>query len=311
VEVPRGQYAPPFQVSPSQRADLTLTLGPPVEDAQGRSVSIQAATATSSALRNLNDLFAAGDMTAVLAEADRLLAKDPKLGGAHYLRAVALWRLGRPEDAAGSIGKAAEFVPDQAGLDNVTGSIFMDLGDQEQKSGNQERAKEAWNHAAEAFGRAVAKSPNDRAALTDQVIALDRAGKVDETVAALKALLAADPESVRANLRLAEILSDAGRLEEALTVLDRMPNPSKDTAVALYNVSVKLFNAKKLVAIQPALRKAIQIAPELPHPHQLLSRVLLNQGDVPGAVRELKEFLRLAPDDPEAEAEREMLKTIE
>ena len=147
VDVPRGQYPPPFQVSSSQRADVTLTLGPPVEDAQGRAVSIQAASATSSALHKLNDLFAAGDMNAVLAEADRLLAKDPKLGGAHYLRAVALWRLGRPGDAVEAIRRAAEFVPDQPGLDTVTGSILMEFGDQETKSGNEERAKEAWNQS--------------------------------------------------------------------------------------------------------------------------------------------------------------------
>jgi Flp pilus assembly protein TadD len=42
-----------------------------------------------------------------------------------------------------------------------------------------------------------------------------------------------------------------------------------------------------------------------------LARVLLNQGDVPGAVREMKEFLRLAPNDPDAASEREMLKAIE
>lgn len=311
VDVARGQYPPPFEVSPSQRADVTLVLGPPLEDVQGRAVSIQAAAATSSALKKLNELFARGDMKAVLAEADRLLADDPKLGGAHYLRAVALWKLGRPGDAVASIRTAEELIPDQPGIDGVTGTILMDLGEQERKAGSEEKAKEAWTEAAEAFGRALVKSPNDTSALTNRVIALDRAGKVDETIGALTALLAADPGNAKASLRLAEVESDAGRLEDALAVLDRMPDPNVDTVLALYNVSVKLYNAKKLAPILPAMQKAIRIAPEIPHPHQLLSRVLLNQGDVPGAVRELKEFLRLAPDDPDAAAEREMLKAIE
>ena len=34
-------------------------------------------------------------------------------------------------------------------------------------------------------------------------------------------------------------------------------------------------------------------------------------GDVEGAAREIREFLRLAPDDPEAASEREILKAIE
>lgn len=297
LDVAPGRYPPPFEISPSQRADVTLTLGPPLEDAQGRAVSIQAAATTSSALRSLNELFAAGDMKAVLGESDRLLVKDPNLGGAHYLRAVALFKLGRPGEAVESIRKAEELVPDQPGLDTVAGSILMALSD--------------WNRAAEAFGRAAAKAPKDPAALTNVVIALDRAGNVDETIAALQALLSVEPANAKATLRLAELFSDAGRLEDALSVLDRMQDPTVDTAVALYNVAVKLYNAKRLVPIVPAMRKAILIAPDLPHPHQILSRVLLNQGDVPGAVRELKEFLRLAPDDPEAAAEREMLKAIE
>ena len=282
-----------------------------VEDVQGRAVSIQAAAATSSALKKLNELFAGGDMTAVLAEADRVLAEDPNLGGAHYLRAVALWKLGRPGDAVASIRRAEELIPDQPGIDGVTGTILMDLGDQEKKAGSEEKARAAWTEAAEAFGRTLVKSPNDTSALTNRVIALDRAGKVDETIGALTALLAADPGNAKASLRLAEVESDAGRLDDALAVLDRMPDPNVDTVLALYNVSVKLYNAKKLAPILPAMQKAIRIAPEIPHPHQLLSRVLLNQGDVPGAVRELKEFLRLAPDDPDAASEREMLKAIE
>ena len=311
VDVALGQYPPPFQVSPSQRADVTLVLGPPLEDAQGRAVSIQAAAATSSALKKLNEIFAGKDMKAVLAEADRVLAEDPRLGGAHYLRAVALWKLGRPGDAVASIRTAAEIVPDQSGIDGVTGAILMDFGEQEKKSGHGEKAQEAWTEAAEAFGRALVKSPNDPPALTNRIIALDRAGRSDETIAALSALLAADPANAKASLRLAELESDAGRLEEALAVLDRMPNPNANTVRALYNVSVKLYNAKRLAPILPAMQKAIGIAPEIPHPHQLLSRVLLNQGDVPGAVRELKEFLRLAPDDPDAASEREMLRAIE
>jgi tetratricopeptide (TPR) repeat protein len=311
VDVAQGQPAPAFQVSPSQRADVTLTLGPPLTDVQGRAVGIQTAAATSAALRKLNELFAAGDMKAVLAEADRLLADDPKLGGAHYSRAVALWKLGRPGEAVESMRKAVEFIPEQPGIDGVAGAILMDLGDQEKKAGNDEKAKKAWTDAAEAFGREVAKSPNDSAALTNRVIALDRAGNVDESIAALNALIAKDPGNAKAILRLAEVESDAGRLEEALAVLDRMPNPNADTANAIYNVSVKLYNAKKLEPIVPAMQKAIRIAPEIPHTHQLLARVLLNQGDVPGAVREMKEFLRLAPNDPDAASEREMLKAIE
>src|SRR6185503_15208414 len=194
---------------------------------------------------------------------------------------------------------------------SVLGQVLLDLGDEQGRAGDEARAKETYAAAARAFDAELAANPSDSATLTNRVIALDRAGKTDETVAALDALVAADPTNPKIHLKKAEILIDSGKPEEALAVLDQVQNPDVATAQAMYNAAIRLYNAGKMEPVFQSMSKAVKIAPGEAHIHRLLGRVLLNRGDTPGAVRELKEFLRLAPNDPAAAEERELVKAME
>jgi tetratricopeptide (TPR) repeat protein len=311
TDVAAGTLAPSFQIGESQRGDLTLVLGPGLQDVQGRSVNVAAATATSASLKRLNDIFAQGDMHRLLEEADAALAKDPDLGGAIYLRAVAQWKLGKPAEAADTMRKAIAVLPDQPGIQSVLGQVLLDLGDEQKRAGDEARAKETYAAAAAAFEAELKANPSDSVTLTNRVIALDKAGKADETVAALDALGTADPTNPKILLKKAEVLIDAGKPEEALAVLDQVPNPDVATAQAMYNAAIRLYNAGKMEPVFRSMSKAVKIAPEEALIHRLLGRVLLNRGDTAGAVRELKEFLRLAPNDPAAAEERELVKAME
>lgn len=311
TDVALGTLPPSFQVSGSQRGDLSLVLGPGLEDVQGRSVSVAAATATSASLKRLNELFAQGDMKRLLEEADAALAKDPQLGGAVYLRAVALWKLGKPGEAADGMRKAIAIIPDQPGIQSVLGQVLLDLGDEQRRGGDEARAKETYAAAAGAFDAELKANPSDKVTLTNRVIALEKAGKADETVAALDTLVTADPSNTKVLLKKAEILIDAGKPEEALAALDQVPNPDDATAKVMYNAALKLYNAGKMEPVFQSMTKAVKLAPEEAQIHRLLGRVLLLRGDTAGAVRELKEFLRLAPNDPAAAEERELVKAME
>src|SRR4029079_4769954 len=111
-----------------------------------------------------------------------------------------------------------------------------------------------------------------------------------EVIAALDALVAADPSNPKVHLRKAEILVDAGKPEEALAALDAIPEPDAAAAAVMYNAAVRLYNAGKMEPVYQAMSKAVKIVPQDAHVHHLLGRVLLNRGDTAGAVRELNEF---------------------
>jgi tetratricopeptide (TPR) repeat protein len=52
------------------------------------------------------------------------------------------------------------------------------------------------------------------------------------------------------------------------------------------------------------LRKALEIRPSLPSPHNYLGWILLQKGDVDRAINEFQEAVRLKPDDAEARNNR-------
>ena len=311
TEVPLGAKAPVFSVGGSQRADVKLVVGQAAVAGVQGAAAIQAARATSASLQKLNDLFTHGDMTALLAESEKVLESKPALGGALYLRGVALWKTGRPEEAVTVLRKAAEQVPDQPGIHGVLGTVLLDLATARKEAGQATESEAAASEAADAFAKQIAATPDDTNTLTNRVIALERAGHTDQAMGAIEALLAKDPTNAKALYRMAELLMDAGRNDEALAWLEKVPTKDATTVTAIYNVGVNLFNKGKMEAVAGAMRKAIAIAPETPFIHELLGRALVSLGDMPGAVREFKEFLRLAPNDPEAEATRTLIKAIE
>jgi len=167
-----------------------------------------------------------------------------------------------------------------------------------------------------AAGRGVESPPTlrqriRRSVLTNRVIALERSGRSEEAVAALEALISATPDENRAYLRLAEILTELGREEESLNWLEKAPVQDAEVVVRMYNATVPLYNAGRFELAAEVMRRAIAIAPEVAQPHRMLGQALIGTGDLAGAEAELREFLRLDPDDPEAETARLLIQELE
>jgi tetratricopeptide (TPR) repeat protein len=232
---------------------------------------IRAARQTSAKLTHLNELLEKGAFEELLRACDDTLASDPSLTGALYLRAVALWRTGRVGEAAEAIRAAAKADPAQAGIDGVAAAILLDA-------------------AAGARGEAPAL--------------------VAEALACVEPRAATDRTRRAAIRRGAEILTDAGFAEQALATILADPAPDADTALAAYNAAVPLYNAGKMERVRDAMQRIVAAVPDAAPPHRLLGRALLALGEVDAAAREIETFLRLSPDDPEAENERAILKGI-
>jgi len=309
TDVPAGAKAPTFQVAGSQRGDVKLVVGKAAPGGGG-GAAVAAARETSAAVQKLNDLLAQGDMPALLSESEKVLATKPDLPGARYLHAVALWKTGRVEDGVAELRRAAVETPDQPGLQSVLGAMLVDLSNVQKEAGKEAEAKAAASEAVDIFSAQVAANPSDVGALTNRVIALERAGRSEETVQAIQTLIAADPANTKAYYRCSEILMDAGNYKEAVGWLEKAPAKDAETATRIYNVGVSLYNKGQMQEVADAMRKAIAMAPDLAFLHQLMGRALLSLGDNAGAIKEFEEFVRLAPDDPDAENTRALIKAI-
>jgi len=311
ADIGPGVLPPSFEVTGSQRAKLTLTLAVPAEGERVVSaVGIAKAAATSAELTRLNDLLEREDMPGLLAAADEVLASEPDLGPAMYLRGVAKWKTGDVSGAIADLRRAAEIDSGQPGVHGVLGEVLLGEGDRLAQAGRDDEARAAFGEAADAMAAQIADSPDEIAWVHNRVIALDRAGRTDEAIAALRELIAADPSNRRAYLRLGELLTDAGRSQEALDVLATVPEPAADVAIATYNAAVPPFNRGETDVVIAAMRRAIGYAPDLPYLHGMLGRALLGAGDREGALAEFREVVRLAPDDPEAEAVKPLIEAL-
>ena len=96
-----------------------------------------------------------------------------------------------------------------------------------------------------------------------------------------------------------------------MALLQEIPATEKRSAVTIYNIAVGLSDDGNMAGSLLAARRAAQIDPELAHPRRLIAQILLGQDDRPAAIQAIREYLEVAPDDPEAETYRRILAQIE
>ncbi len=113
-------------------------------------------------------------------------------------------------------------------------------------------------------------------------------GQTERAIEHLSAMVAENPGMSDAGIKLAELLADAGRDDEAAAtyrqVLDRSPVPLPDIAIALGLVELR---RKRFDEAETLARSALAGLPA--KGHILLSRVALARGDLASAEREARE----------------------
>jgi len=310
-DVAPGQQAPGFRTAPFLRATMNLVVVPREEVAEVDASALQKAQDDSPALIELNEFFEASDWAGLLAASESVLAENPELGGAYYLRAVAQWRSGLLADAVPTLRRAAELTPEQPGIQGTLASLLIEHGNLLRDEGKADEAIAAFNEAVGLLESQLELTPDSMVYIVNRVVALDSAGRVEETIAALRDLIAINPEETRAYIRLAQLLTDLGKPEEAVAALEEIPEGGMAGATAIYNAAVEMWNAGNLEATVLALDKAIGMAPEMAELYQLKGRALIAQENNEAGIEALRKYLSLVGDDePAAEADRALVKAL-
>lgn len=310
-EIPPGLLPSPFRIGMLQRAIIRLTIEPNETHAPIATATVEAALASSAALSELNRIFLAGDMAQLLVRSEEAIAREPGLGGAWYLRSIALWRTGKLEEAVSTMRQALELVPDQPGGAGALGSILLDLAEM-QAAQQPEASRRSLEEAARLLDTACVEQASDnRTFLTNRVVAHQRRGDATGEIGALRALLATSPNDDKAWLRLAELLALGREIDPALEALRRMSVQGSDAVLVIYNAAVSLYNDGRLDDVGMLVRGLVTMKPDLPDLHRMLGRVLIAQGDQAGALHHMKEYLRLAGDTPDATAEQALVEALE
>jgi tetratricopeptide (TPR) repeat protein len=202
-----------------------------------------------------------------------------------------------------------------AGPSAEAGGSLLDRGNALLKEGRYDEALAAFEEFAVQFPEIYAvrlnigsafmeKGDLDRAAAEFEAV-LDKAGP------ALEDLRKQKDTSLKALSALGEVALKRGDFETAQSFFRRALEISPEDPVAAYNVGEIFFSNQKIDEAIGYFELAIKIKSDWPKAYHRLGLVYLNKGDLPKALENLRKFLELDPQNPEAAGVKAAVAAIE
>jgi tetratricopeptide (TPR) repeat protein len=196
--------------------------------------------------------------------------------------AASLRSAGQTARSAEVFGRAIALAPTDGRAWYQAGMLAATLG----------RAKEA----IDKLQKAIALDPDLAGEYTSLADMLTRTGQNDRAEAALREALRIDPYDSTAWDLTGRAVAGKAQLPEALYDFERANRYRPDFAPHLYDYALALMSAGKLEDAQIAVEKALKADPKLAEAHQLFGRLLAGKRRWPEAAGEYREALRLRPD---------------
>ena len=161
------------------------------------------------------------------------------------------------------------------------------------------------------FQEALNVDPNLQASLLGLATAGLKIGRNAEAAAAAEAILKADPkneQAIRLRYNACLSLGDKERLIDSLVGLAAVePTVAKN---GLLKLAFEAYDVNDRVRAKERFQKVLEVDPNQPLAHYYLAMAYVNEGAIEEARSHLERFLTLAPNSPEAETAREMLKQL-
>jgi len=193
-----------------------------------------------------------------------------------------------------------------AGVEGTSVSVTSELAPKDAKKayehGLQSLLKNKLDDAAKDFEKAVAVYPK----YADAWLSLGKVRIEQQSIeparAALRKAIEADPKLVTPFVELGLLAARDANWQESGQYLDRaVALDPVDFPQAWYADAVANYNLKQYDAAEKGAREAVKLDPRHVNPRSgyLLGLVLAEKHDYAGAVAELTEFLKLAPNAPD------------
>jgi tetratricopeptide (TPR) repeat protein len=132
----------------------------------------------------------------------------------------------------------------------------------------------------------------------------------DKAIEHLKIAVEKNPAAIENKLLLGNILIEQGRAEEGRQLLASVDDAAVKDPTTFVNVGISLLNQNKPDEALSYFEKAIARFPQSGDAYYYRALVRLQKTDTEGAKADLRKFLELAPNAPEAPAARKALEQI-
>ncbi len=164
--------------------------------------------------------------------------------------------------------------------------------------------------AVTAFNLALGKNAELAQAQAALARTYRQLGNHQEALAAAEKAIAANQDTNDMQQVLFDAYTSLGQTDKANAALAAMKSgdPSK-ASLNLFNQAAELYNRGDMAQAKSSLEQVIQLDPNHAKAHYLLALCVAGE-DAPRAKQLLEKFIALAPEDPDAETAKEMIKYL-
>lgn len=134
---------------------------------------------------------------------------------------------------------------------------------------------------------------------------------LDKSVEHLRKALEHSPDNAEVTLLLGNVLVEKGEAEEGRRLLDSVDQDLIKDPATFLNVGIGLLNGGRPKDALPYFNRAVARFPSYPDSYYFRGLAHLQNGDNGAAKADLEKFIGMAPDAPEAETARKILKQLQ
>ncbi|MDQ2839938.1 MAG: tetratricopeptide repeat protein [Acidobacteriota bacterium] len=234
------------------------------------------------------------------------LQGDSNLASANLFAGVSAFELGELKTAVPYLEKARQLDPDRPAPLLALGKVYVGLREYGRANELYAKAVALDTHLAEAWyglgvtRRSLAEEILNRAARRGETKDAAGSAKVQEllngAVQALTRAIDLDPNSARAHLLMAESLSDAGKLVEAVPEYQAALKLDPHLDAAYLGLASEYWKQRQFDQALPLLRYLLERSPRDPETNAMMADISEHNGDMPSAQRFAQTALAGNPD---------------
>ncbi|MBI1875055.1 MAG: tetratricopeptide repeat protein [Acidobacteria bacterium] len=132
----------------------------------------------------------------------------------------------------------------------------------------------------------------------------------EKSIEHLRIALEKDPDNVEVRLLLGNILVERGNAEEGKQLLATIDDSKVKDPTTFLNVGIVLLNQNKPAEAQTYFEKTIKLFPTYPDAYYYRALAHLQTGNTDAAKADLRKFLEMAPNAPEAATATKILEQL-
>jgi tetratricopeptide (TPR) repeat protein len=234
------------------------------------------------------------------------LGKNPDLAAANLFAGLSELDLGEPKSALSYLTKAQEVDSRHPAAFLALGKAYVALADYQRANQAYRKAADLDNHLAEAWygvgvtDRSMAEDLLNQAArsgrITDESATREAHGLLDGALDALNRAVQLEPNSARTHLLMAESLSDAGKLVEAVAEYHAALKLEPHLEAASLGLASAYWKRRQFDEALPLLKQVLQKSPKDAEANGMLADILEHNGDLAGAQHHAEIALANNPD---------------